>query len=56
MNQKENNINDNNKSVKTRINELINSNKIVINNILYFLTLKIIILIENCIKFRRYNV
>ena len=56
MNQKENNINDNYKDAKTRTNELINSNKIIINNILYFLTLKMIILVEDCKKFRRYNV
>ena len=49
-------MNDSYKNVETRINEFINSNKIVINNIFHFLTLKIIILVENCMKFRRYNV
>ena len=56
MNQKENDINNDYKNVETRINKLINSNEIIINNILYFLTLKIIILVENCKKFRYYNV
>ena len=49
-------MNDNYENVETRINKLINSNKIVINNILYFLTSKTITLVENCKKFRYYNV
>ena len=56
MDQKKNNINDDYKNVETRTNELINSNEIIINNILYFLTSKIIIFVENYKKFRRYNV
>ena len=54
MDQKENNINNNYKNVETRINEFINSNKIVINNIFHSLTSKMITLVENCKKFRRY--
>ena len=57
MNQNNNNnINDNYKNVKTRINELINSNKIDINNIFHFLTSETIIFVENCKKIRYYNV
>ena len=56
MNQKENDINDDYKNVETRINKLIHSNEIVINNILHFLTLKTIIFIENYMKFRYYNI
>ena len=56
MNQKKNNINDNYKNVETRINKFINSNKIVINNILHFLILKTITFIENCKKLHRYNI
>ena len=56
MNQKKNDTNDDYKNVEMRINELINSNKIVINNILYFLTLETITFVENYKKFRRYNV
>ena len=55
-NQKKNDINDDYENAKTRINEFINSNKIVINNIFYSLTFKTITLIENRKKFRRYNV
>ena len=56
MNQKESDINDDYKNVETRTNELINPNKIVINNILHFLTLEIITFAENCKEFRYYNV
>ena len=56
MNQKKNNINNDYKNVKTRINELINSNEIIINNVFYSLTLKTITFIENYKKFRFYNI
>ena len=56
MNQKKNNMNDNYENVETRKNKLINSNEIVINNIFYFLTLKIIAFVEDCKKFHHYNV
>ena len=56
MDQKKNDMNDDYENVKTRINELINPNEIIINNILHFLTLKTITLVENWKKFRRYNV
>ena len=49
-------MNDDYENVETRTNELINPNKIVLNNILHFLTSKTITLIENCKIFRRYNV
>ena len=56
MNQKKNDINNDYENVETRINKLINSNKIVINNILYSLTSETIILVEKYKKFHRYNV
>ena len=56
MNQKKNDINNNYKNIETRINELINPNEIAINNIFHFLISKTIILVENCKKFRRYNI
>ena len=56
MNQKKNDINDDYKNAETRINEFINPNKIAINNILHFLTSETITLVENCKKFRHYNV
>ena len=56
MNQKKNDMNDDYKSVETRINKFINSDEIVINKNFHFLTLKTIILVENCKKFHRYNV
>ena len=56
MNQKKNDINDDYKSVETRINKLINLNEFVINNILHFLTSETIIFVENYKKFRLYNV
>ena len=56
MNQKENDINDDYKNIKTRINELINPNEIIINNIFHFLTSETITLAENYKKFRHYNV
>ena len=56
MNQEKNNINDNYKNAETRIYKLTNSNKIVINNILHFLTLEIIIFIDDYKEYRYYNV
>ena len=45
------NINNNYKSVKSRINKSINSNKNIINKILYSITFKITILTINCKEF-----
>ena len=50
------NINNNYKSVKSRINESINSNENIINKILYFITSRITTLTTNCKKFQKYSV
>ena len=50
------NINNNYKSVKSRINESINLNKNTINKILYFITSKITILTANCKEFQKYSI
>ena len=42
--------------MKTNINNFINFNKRDINNILHFLKLNIIILIDKCKKYRVYNI
>ena len=56
MHEKKNNDFDNNNRIETRANELIDSNKQIINNILYFTNFIIDNFIQNCKFYRFYNV
>ena len=56
MHKKKNNDFDNKNRIETRANKPINSNKQIINNILYFINFIIGNLIENCKFYRFYNI
>ena len=56
MHKKKNNDFDNNNRIETRANEFIDSNKQIINNILYFINFIMDNLIENCKFYRLHNI